>query len=460
MANTLKPKKSDVKEISIPTSEASIPTPVESDEYQIYLSYEAKVSANNNLSAKWKERREQIGSQDLPENFVTDSAIIERLKNVEVANSNGTTMKANQLSNYAKQSGGFLSGSGELEKNQFDIFLHKNLNMAGLDSSSPHVIDTIHDYFDRYYSVYPDAELTNVYHYIFMTRPDCYLLEPNSNPARLRDEVKRDSLIENVFATRPHVIKNLITYGSSSKNSPMYIPGPHRFMPMITSRCESLQIANTELRTAKLQQPYTHYTQHYGLHIVGSTGIDFSMTFREMADLSIHYLISTWMNYISDVMKGQFSPKKEYIQQNRADYMVSIYDIMLAPDAESILYWVKITGAFPTDNDNSGLSFNLRGQTSNQTTIPFVAYRIEPIDPMALVDFNFNAGITNNDITKDINLCNPFQPSIINRKRAKILDGSGNPWANGYSSGYAFHKAPFIYYDKKTKMYKLGWDAI
>ena len=397
------------------------------------------------LSTKWKDRMNQVGSKELPQDFIDSIAL---------PNHDPT------LTSRLKNDGIQAFGSGTSQRKNFENWLHKNLNIVDLDESrNDSTIAQVHSYFDRYYSIYPDSELTDIYHYIFMTRPDCNLID---NFGVLYNEVKRDPVIENVYKTRPHVLKNLIAHGVADRSSPYYIPGNHRFMPMITSRCDSLQLPNTELRTSSLQQPYTRYTQHYGLHTAGHTGIEFTMNFREFSDLSIHYLMTTWIHYVNDVMKGVFNPKHEYIIQNRADYMVSIYDIMCAPDATSILYWVKITGAFPTENDNSDLSFNLHGRSGNQISIPFVAYRIDPIHPYSLIDFNFNAGITNHNIGSNIKNCSPTSSMVQNlaAKASSVIAQSDNIWTNQYQTGYALRSRPFIYWDKTMKIYKLGWQGI
>ena len=428
----------------------------EINNFDVTMSKITALRESAEINMRWTDRTNQVGSKSLPDNFINDIPVSNIVIGGQSKDDNkiGTSTMAKLKSSGKK----LFNETGKSQSRVFDEWLHKNLNMVGLmGDSDKSSIAKVHDYFDRYYSVYPDTELTNVYHYIFMTRPDCYLIDTSNG--KLREEVKRNGLIENAYMTRPHVIRNLITDGYTQKNHRMYIPGKHRFMPMVTSRCESLQLANTQLQTSSLRQPYTLYTQYYGLHVAGSTGIDFSMTFREFGDLSIHYLMSVWMNYINDVMKGIYNPKSQYIRENRADYMVSIYDMMTGPDGRSLLYWVKLTGAFPTDNDNASLSFNLHGSQDNKVTIPFVAFRIEPIHPYSLIDFNFNAGFTNHDRERDINECSPFYSKIVNKSKASIVTTSDNPWDHTYSSGYGLHSRPFVWWNKRTQMFELAWEA-
>lgn len=399
-----------------------------------------KAQVGDSLASKWKDRSEKVVSKELPENFI------------DAISPSATDTNMAELKKYGQEAFGTDGGN---QHRKFKKFLHEHLNIIEVDGlTSDSSIKQIHDYFDRYYSVYPDSELTNVYHYIFMTRPDCNLIDTNTGS--LYSEIKRNPVLENIYHTRPHVLKNLLRTGSNNDGN-MKNPGTHRFMPIITSRCDSLQLPNTELRTASLQQPYTKYTQHYGLHLANTTGIEFNMTFRETADLSIHYLMSAWINYIHDVMKGIYNPKEEYIRENRADYMVSIYDIMCAPDASTILYWEKITGAFPVENDNSTLSFNLHGNPGNQVSIPFVAYRIDPIHPYSLIDFNFNAGFGGTSDSVDMTKCMPSEISAVN---SKVVDAANpNPWKAQYQTGYALKNRPFIYWDKTMRVYKLGWES-
>lgn len=412
------------------------------EQYQETQAKYAAIHDDSSIVGKWTTRSNQVGSKDLPENFIDDITPLD-------------TTIASEL----KSEGISTFGSGNNQDQKFRDWLHRTLNIIDLDSSNASSsIKQVHNYFDRYYSVYPDSELTNVYHYIFMTRPDCNLID--SATGQLYEEVKRNPTIENIYHTRPHALKNLVAVGALDSASPLHNPGGHRFMPVITSRCDSLQLPNTELRTASLLQPYTKFTQHFGLHLANTTGIEFTMTFREFGDLSMHYLITAWINYIHDVMKGIYNPKDEYIRENRADYMVSIYDIMCAPDASTILYWEKITGAFPVDNDNSTLSFNLHGNSGNQITVPFVAFRIDPIHPYSLIDFNFNAGITQHNKSKNMNNCSPQEVRKMLDKDilvSSVVNQDDNPWCAQYQTGYALRDIPFIYWDNTMRVYKLGW---
>lgn len=268
--------------------------------------------------------------------------------------------------------------------------IHKTLNIPGYETNKSELLKNFYTLFDRYYSVYPDLELTNLYHYVFMTRPDLNIV--GSDGKLLSSAVVENPIYESVYLSNKEVILSLSSHMSDT----------HDFIPVMTSRVESLQLPDYSLRTYSLQQPYTNYTMPYSSHAIASTtGGSFSLTLRETADLSLHKLFQVWTTYINDINIGKLAPTATHIHENIADYMVSVYDIICAPDGKTILFWVKYVGCLPSLVENSSLSFNLRGAVDNTFAVPFEYFLAETMNYHSLADFNINAGIkTNEDYLK------------------------------------------------------------
>lgn len=254
--------------------------------------------------------------------------------------------------------------------------------------------------FDRLYSIYPSKEIDNICQYVFMVRPDLNILK---NQYELVTYSK--SQIESGYypAASP---SNDLFFRYMLKHYPMMLrnlsgnrfPGDHDFIPYLVSRTESMQIPDYTIKSYKFTQPYTNYNMPYASHASESyTGGTFEITFREDNEYRIHKLFQTWLYYIDGVTRNMFGPKMTYIKNNRYDYATSVYCITCAADAETILFWTKYTGCFPTSVPNSDLSFNLRGTPNNKVTIPFDYFLQESLDPHILVDFNKNAHVVNNN---------------------------------------------------------------
>lgn len=251
-------------------------------------------------------------------------------------------------------------------------------------------------YFDRLYSVYPGDEIESFCPYVFIVRPDLNILDthgenlvsitkkqkntgyyPNVSP-------KKDQFFRYMKTCHPHMLQSLS--GNEMKG--------HDFIPFLVGRTESLQIPDYQLKDYSLSQPYTNFNMPYASNALASkTGGQIEITFREDNRLRVHKLFQTWAYYIDGVTRNVYGPRMKYIKNNKFDYMCSIYYILCGPDAETILFWTKFTGAFPLSVPNSNLSFNLRGAPDNKCSITFAYFHQDPLDPNILADFNKNSHV-------------------------------------------------------------------
>ena len=332
-------------------------------------------------------------------------------------------------------------------------------------------IDT---YFDRLYSVYLNIELDSLCQYVFMVRPDLNIYTSSGDLVSLTSSQKKsgyypnscpndDQFFRYMHKQYPRLLKHLTS--NLSQN--------HDFMPYLVGRTESLQIPDYAIKEYKMNQPCTNYNLPYaGNASESTTGGVFDITFREDSDLKIHKLFQAWIYYINNVTKNMFGPKITYIQNNKIDYATSVYCITCKADAETIVYWTKYTGAFPTAVPNSDLSFNLRGSVNKQLTIPFSYFLQEPMDPYILVDFNKNAHVTKSNgegfiptyrsNTLKYAGFKDYRTAANKKMDKKLLNAKVSINLNSHEvlgSGNGLVGCPFIYKDSKG-IYKLRWKKL
>jgi len=248
------------------------------------------------------------------------------------------------------------------------------------DTAITHNHETYYGNFDRFYSIYNELELDRLIQYVFIVRPDLNILDEND---QLPETCKNDNYLKYIKNNHGLIFKCLTDRLSDS----------HDFIPFLVGRTESLQIPDITLKTNTINQPFTNITMPYAVNMWESlTGGTFDITFREDNELRVHKLFQTWIYYIDGVTRNLFPPKSKYINYNKFDYMSSVYYIICKPDGQSVVWWNKYTGVFPTSVPNSDLSFNLRGSVDNKVTIPFTYFMQDvPLNPMILLDFNKNS---------------------------------------------------------------------
>lgn len=290
--------------------------------------------------------------------------------------------------------------------------------------------------FDRFYTIDLNSEVPSTRHYVFICRPDLYLVDTNNKENKLSvyneqtgtgSGVGTDGFFTMLNKLHPEIIASLTgdfagykiggSYGSAEhitedqvtvsgygntaykSNSTLQIGQNnidlpmHAFIPYLSNRIEGLSIPDYTIKTNQITQPYTKYTIPYTTTAIESnTGGTFDMVFREDKNYSIHKLFYAWIYYQDGVMRNMFRPKEKYLMYNALDYATSIYDILVDQTGENIIYWSKYTGAIPTNVQMSELSFN-RGAPDEgmQTSVNFAYYYHEHMEANILIDFNYNS---------------------------------------------------------------------
>lgn len=279
--------------------------------------------------------------------------------------------------------------------------------------------------FDRYYSIYSDLELSSLTQWVFFIRPECNILnEVNSH--KVSDGCANDRFIVDMVK-RHNTITQQLTNNFSTN---------HDFIPFLVGRTEGLPIPDFSIKNYTISQPYTNLLMPYGGNAWESkTGGTFDVVFREDNQLRVHKFFQLWTHYIDGVSRGEWDPKDKYWRFNKLDYASSAYYFICAPDGESILWWSKYTGVFPTGVPNSDLSFNLRGSAETRVSIPFVYFYHEVLNPDVICDFNRNANVSGRV---------EYVPHYVDS-----LNTAGS--ANGVVG------VPFVSTDNNGMTYKLRW---
>ena len=333
---------------------------------------------------------------------------------IRIADAGDTHQTSTNYPDTETKEWGVLSGYYSLD------FLSNSTDLTALDHSdnirlamNDGTIDSEHKQawseFDRFYSIDLERELPSGRHYIFICRPDLYLLKDgSSNILELSSEsrVNTDPYFTYLLQFHPEIIGSLTKNGfkgnvkkttpprttngsvnQTLKNLPM-----HAFMPYLTTRIEILQLPDYSIKQSSIVQPYTKYTVPYTTNAIQSTtGGSFSITFREDAYYSIHKLFYAWLYYQNNVSKNIFQPKNEYLMHNMLDYATSIYDFIVDETGENIIYWAKYTGCIPTEVPMSDLSFNRNGAGETKVSIDFTYFMCEHMDRNILMDFQYNS---------------------------------------------------------------------
>ena len=305
------------------------------------------------------------------------------------------------------------------------IKIRKNFSIGNPDrrSGTDSVINQMFTQFNRWNFAFPDYHLARTHTKIFFTRPDLNIMTSSTD---MHTQAKKDPFYNYIYENQPNVIKYLTKYASSK----------HQFNPMISNNPKSFEISDEYIKTVEAGETYTGYKVFYGRNDIESKAAgEISINYIDDRNLDIYKMHKVWVDYISKVYRGEFSPKTKYKHNKTLDYAVAVYYFLLAQDGETILFWSKFTGVFPTNTSSSTFSWDKDTMTKMpEISIKYVYSFKRDLDPAHLAEFNTLSSEYNAS-----NALRSYEPSLL---------GMGPTWSG----------APFVVTGKNGKgntIYKL-----
>ena len=173
------------------------------------------------------------------------------------------------------------------------------------------------------------------------------------------------------------------------------------FLPMFTNQCKNFDTMNTMLDSIDAFETKQGFKEMLpSFKTVSESANQLSISVTEDSNLSFTKLMTLWVNYISNVTDGTFNANPEMIANGILDYTSSIYYFVLGPDGQSIKYWARYTGCWPTTIPYGNLRYSKGVNETVELELPFVYTVKEDMDPMILEDFNIlSLGLANNEIS-------------------------------------------------------------
>ena len=286
-----------------------------------------------------------------------------------------------------------------------------------------------------------DLEFRKAFNHTFFTRPECYIMSrDDSLTLRMSEQCEHDADFSSSYSRFPHLLKLLspiyIT-GSFSKNS---INSNWNYL--LSNRCmgissgikTSISVSDNMVKTT------TGDTIIPGKILESNKAGTLSVKFRDDKSLEVYEFFRLWMIYINNIKRGIFAPsyngykyKNGFLDvkapvtvgQNannaiilhpydRAlDYCCSLFDVYTNEADSKIIFWNKYYGLYPIEANLSGLKSENGSAITGEITceVTFQYQKVLSNRNMSLVEFNYNAGITDNmgRVNKDtIETCLPF----------------------------------------------------
>jgi hypothetical protein len=202
-------------------------------------------------------------------------------------------------------------------------------------------------------------------------------------PSSLLSDVDNDPTFYYLFKNNPDILRALTRYFDSS----------HDFHPFIGNTAQSFELSDEYVKTVEHGETFTGYKVQYGKNNIESkTAGSFSISYVDDQNFSVYKTHKAWIDYISKIYRGEFTTYPEYIQKKILDYACSAYYFLCGPDGETILFWSKYFGVFPTNAPSSSSSWS-KGNIMRmpEFSVNYAYAWKEDFSPLSLAEFNMNS---------------------------------------------------------------------
>lgn len=261
--------------------------------------------------------------------------------------------------------------------------LHKSIGIIDEPSSSAMSNwNKSVEYYNRFKLPTVNDALQKGFAHIFFVRPDCNILTGGDT---LTDNLKNNQTFSIAMKKSPLLVKELV-YGNGSN---------HDFMLSLSNKVGSFSPSDEYINTDTYGKTYTGYKIAYGKSNIDSkTAGNFSITYTDDRYLHVYELHKLWVEYISGVYRGEIIPKSANVINKILDYAGACYYILTAEDNETIIFWSKYYGVFPTIIPSEPFAWTKGSLIQNpELTIQYMYSFKEDYNPMSMVEFNRNSRI-------------------------------------------------------------------
>ena len=240
--------------------------------------------------------------------------------------------------------------------------------------------------FARFGYLDPYNTSTVTREYVFFSKPDLHLISIDKDAGSLNPELRNRPFFTDAYNRNINSMLQLQWSAREfAENSP--------FCNLLTNEVASnLELSDISLDTLETSTNIDGAKLEYPLATVTSSNIEeFNLEFNDTKYLDTYMVFRIWYEYELLKKDGLVTPPpvggdKNYYIVNKILYdVMSCYKIIVGEDGETIIYWAKYWGVFPTSIPRSTFG-NVEGPI--KISVSFKAQWVEDMDPSILDDFN------------------------------------------------------------------------
>lgn len=258
-----------------------------------------------------------------------------------------------------------------------------------------------YDRFSRFGLLDPYNKLTFGKEYLFFTKPDLHIYEPNTTT--LQDTLANDPFFKDLHARHPHVIGQLQRSAGATSKTTQQIKSP--FMNLLTnSVVNTLELPTLTAGTMEGPSNMWGGSNTYRKDSwMGDEGVEFSLEFEDCKTLDIYYMLKAYENYHRYMMMGYIYPPNigsaaadndgnyfdQYTENKELHTTFGIYKFIVDDDYTTLLYWAYVCGAYFVNTPRDAFN-GIDGVVNDglKYSVDFKAFCCDDMNPVILSNFN------------------------------------------------------------------------
>lgn len=215
--------------------------------------------------------------------------------------------------------------------------------------------------------------------YLFFTKMDLHLFDNDGK--ELNSELSGNQFFINCYNNYRDSMSQLQW---SMRHMTDYSPFCNLLTNTVTSKLDLDDISIEKLETAA---NIMGVKMEYPLATPNSNNLySFNLEFEDTKFLDVYMLFRIWYEYELLKVKGLVTPPNQSYTINRILHdQMAVYKFIVGEDGETIIYWAKLWGVYPTSIPRSTFSEMQDGPT--KLSVGFSAQWVEDMDPNILSDF-------------------------------------------------------------------------
>lgn len=264
--------------------------------------------------------------------------------------------------------------------------MNDTVNIPNSDETINQNFSKMSRYYNRFKMANPNIALQKGYAHVFFVRPSCNVM--NISATGLINELKSNDIFHYAWNSSPDLVREL-TIKNGYK---------HDFMLSLSNFSNSFSLNDEFIENNTYGTTFTGYKIAYGKNNVSSkTAGTFTISYSDDRNFHMYQLHRLWVEYINGVYRGSIMPLTYNIFNKILDYTSAVYYILTAEDGETIIFWSKYYGVFPTTIPASQYSWASGNIIIDPSVDIEYCYSFkDDYNPYIINEFNYNSRVSVN----------------------------------------------------------------